>query len=161
MIISIAKWGKYAPVWHQIYPICPDNSRITPWGRTKDLSCTPLKWWHGNPRAWGNSVHESWLYQETWIRLKDSREDPQSIRTRWNRIINPMCISKLREIMPISGGSTNLSWNGEYASVWHQNATDRKIKWARIIHICNWVRPTNQRGASRKESRMTSKRQEV
>ena len=92
---------------------------IFPWGRTQDLTCTLQKWWRENPHAWDNSVQESRLYQKTWIWLKDSREAPRSIRTQWNRIINPMCISKSRVIMRISGGCTNLDWNGEYTPVWH------------------------------------------
>ena len=133
MIASIAKWGGYVPVWYQMYLIYPNSSRITPWGCTEDLTWTPLKWWRGNPRARDNSVQESRLYQKTWIWPKDSREAPQSIRTQWNWIINPMCISKPRVVMEISGGSTNLDRNGEYVPAWRQNVTGQKIKWAQII----------------------------
>ena len=120
MIIFVAKGKKYAPIWHQIYPICLDNSIITPWGRTKDLTCTPLKWWCRNPRAWDNSVRESRLYQKMWIWLKDSKEAPRSIMTQWNPVINLICISKPRVIMQISRGSTNLDQNEEYTPVWHK-----------------------------------------
>ena len=34
---------EYAPVWRPMYPICPDNPRIAPMGRIKDLMCTTLK----------------------------------------------------------------------------------------------------------------------
>ena len=140
MIIFIAKWGEYAPVSYRMYMIYPDNSRITPWGRTKDLTCTPLKWWRGNPRARDNSVQESRLYQKTWIWLKGAREAPQSIRTQWNRIINPMCISKLRVVMQISGESTNLKRNGGYTLVWHRKC-DRSKNQMSSNHPSSNARP--------------------
>ena len=81
----MAKWGKYAPLWHQMYPICPDDPRITPWGCIKDLMCTALKWWRGNLGTRHNPIQESRLCQRVWIWLNESREAPRSIRTKWNQ----------------------------------------------------------------------------
>ena len=149
---------EYASVWHQMYPICLDNSRITPWGCIRDLTCTPLKWRCGNLCAWSNSTRESRLYQKVWAWRNDSRKAhmENQDKMKLNHQLGAYLVT--RDDHANQWGSTNLNQKRKYAPVWHQmcdrseKSSDLKssiIKHAiLVIHVHNWIIPTDPRGIS-------------
>ena len=142
-----------------MYPICPNNSKITPWGCIKDLTCTPLKWWCGNLCTWSNSTQESWQYRKMWAWLKDSIKAPLENRDKMKSNHQPDVYLITRDDHANPWRSTNLDRKGEYAPIWHRMCDRSKrsnhikssiINYAILVTwIYNWIIPTDLRCTSR------------
>ena len=125
---------EYASVWHQMYPICLDNSRITPWGCIRDLTCTPLKWWYESLCNWDNSVQESWQYQKIRARPNVSRKAPLENQGKMKSNHQPGVYLVTGDDHANQWRSTNLNWRGNIPQYGIECVIGRKIEWPRSIH---------------------------
>ena len=137
----MAKGEEYALVWHQMYPINPDNPRITPWGCVKDLICTLLRWWRGDPSTRHNSVQEPRLYQRVrfgWKTQAPTQIGPyRSVKRGSSEYHDKMESNHQLDVYLITDGGHANQW-GIYKSRsrWGicPSVASRKIRWAQVIH---------------------------